>query len=53
MSTTDIRFDQAAACIDSGAGIGLVVVDASRRGGAVPVVAGHPSTANTWFAAGF
>ena len=41
--------------VDSG--IGLVVVDASRRGCAVPVAAGHPShpggAANGPFAIGF
>lgn len=43
----------AAGIADSGIGIGLVVVDASRRGCAVPVVAGYPSAANRLFAAGF
>jgi len=32
MSPTAPHIDQAFACIDSGCGIGLVVVDSSRRG---------------------
>jgi hypothetical protein len=32
MSPTAPHLDQALACIDSGCGIGLVVVDSSRRG---------------------
>jgi hypothetical protein len=32
MSPTAPHIDQASACIDAGCGIGLVVVDSSRRG---------------------
>ena len=32
MNPTTPRIDQAPACIDSGCGMGLVVVDSSRRG---------------------